>query len=446
MTQEAAIRAVKEQHKEAILAKPNVVGIGVGYKQVGGRDSGELSVVVLVRRKVPPSALPVDALVPKQLAEVPVDVVEVGDLRALQARTDRWRPAPGGVSIGHYAITAGTFGCVVLDRSTQEQLILSNNHVLANSNDARPGDAILQPGPYDGGREATDTIARLERFCPIQFTVEPGMCGLAQAVADLANAAARMVGSSHKLVVVQSVQAANQVDAAVARPVDSSQILDEILEIGTVTGTVQAALGMAVRKSGRTTGLTTGTISVIDATVNVTYGQGKVATFDHQLVAGPMSQGGDSGSLVVAGDSRRAVGLLFAGSEQSTIFSPIQLVMDCLDVEIPEAAAQPTAAGVSTAAVDASGGGGSTPPPGKQTAKARAVKQAYENELLSKPNVVGVGVGMVQKGGKSTGQVGVVVMVERKVPREALAPHELIPAQIEGVPVDVQEVGKLRAL
>jgi len=47
-----------------------------------------------------------------------------------------------------------------------------------------------------------------------------------------------------------------------------------------------------------------------------------------------MSQGGDSGSLVVAGDALKAVGLLFAGSNQTTIFSPIQAVLDCLQVTL----------------------------------------------------------------------------------------------------------------
>jgi hypothetical protein len=47
-----------------------------------------------------------------------------------------------------------------------------------------------------------------------------------------------------------------------------------------------------------------------------------------------MSQGGDSGSLVVAGDSLQAVGLLFAGSDQSTVINPIQAVLDCLEVDL----------------------------------------------------------------------------------------------------------------
>ena len=71
----------------------------------------------------------------------------------------------GGVSIGHYAITAGTPGAFVKDKTTAETLILSNNHVMANSNDASIGDAILQPGPADGGKSPQDRIAALHLDC-----------------------------------------------------------------------------------------------------------------------------------------------------------------------------------------------------------------------------------------------------------------------------------------
>ena len=100
------------------------------------------------------------------------------------------------------------------------------------------------------------------------------------------------------------------------------------------SGVTPAVLGMPVRKAGRTTGFTTGEVNVIEATVNVNYGSGRVATFENQIVAGAMSQGGDSGSLVLAADSLKAVGLLFAGSDQTTVFSPIQLVLDCLEVDL----------------------------------------------------------------------------------------------------------------
>jgi len=329
------IRSAIETHKYSLMQRENVVGVGMGEKVSLGEKTGELSMVVLVRKKVPLVGLSTQAVVPKQVDGIRTDVVEIGDVRALQARTDRWRPAPGGVSLGHYKITAGTFGAVVRDRSSGERLLLSNNHVLANSNDAAPGDAILQPGPADGGRDGPDTIARLERFCAITFSVEPPSCGVAQGFAELGNVLARLVGSQHRVQALQArPQATNAVDAAVARPLDNRDILDEILEIGTVSGTLPAALGMQVRKSGRTTGLASGAITVLEATITVNYGPERTATFDNQIIAGPMSQGGDSGSLVVGVDSLKAVGLLFAGSEQSTIINPIQAVLDCLGVEL----------------------------------------------------------------------------------------------------------------
>jgi hypothetical protein len=289
----------------------------------------------MVRQKLPLEGLRSGVAVPAVVDGVPTDVIEVGDLRALQTRTDRWRPTPGGVSIGHYRITAGTLGCVVRDRRSGARLILSNNHVLANSNEASPGDLILQPGPTDGGQAPANRIGVLERFCPIQFTESEPTCAIANSVVGIGNAIAGMLGAQHRLQAKRiDTQAINQVDAALARPDNTADVLDEIYEIGIVSGIAPATLGMTVRKSGRTTGLTTGTINVVDATVSVSYGTGRTATFEKQLVAGPMSQGGDSGSLVVDGSSLRAVGLLFAGSEQSTIFTPIQLVLDCLQVNL----------------------------------------------------------------------------------------------------------------
>lgn len=77
--------------------------------------------------------------------------------------------------------------------------------------------------------------------------------------------------------------------------------------------------------------------------------------------------------------------------------------------------------------------------------RTQAVKQAHENELMARANVVGVGVGLIQRGGAHTRQVGIVVMVSRKRPASELAAKDLIPSELEGVPVDVQEVGEIRA-
>lgn len=335
MAEQSSITQVKETHEPVIMTKTNVVGVGVGYKISQGAVTDTESIMVLVRRKVPQAALTPDMLVPRAYDGVPTDVVEVGDLRALQARTDRWRPIPGGVSLGHFMVTAGTFGAVVRDRSTGARLILSNNHVLANSNNAAAGDAILQPGAVDGGVNPADVVAHLERFCPLQFSQDTPECNIATGVAAVLNLLARLIGSRHRLSTIQqNLQATNSVDAAVARPVNDTIIRNDILEIGEVSGTVSPTLLMNVRKSGRSTGLTTGRILVLNATVDVGYGTGRTARFENQIVTSPMSSPGDSGSLLVDASSLRAVGLLFAGSDQSTIHSPIQAVLDCLDIVI----------------------------------------------------------------------------------------------------------------
>jgi hypothetical protein len=86
--------------------------------------------------------------------------------------------------------------------------------------------------------------------------------------------------------------------------------------------------------------------------------------------------------------------------------------------------------------------------PEPQVAYQRAlmVKQAHEQELLGKPNVVGVGVGLRQQGGMLTDVIALIVMVRRKLGVSQIDPANLIPSEIDGVPVDVQEVGEIRAM
>jgi len=75
----------------------------------------------------------------------------------------------------------------------------------------------------------------------------------------------------------------------------------------------------------------------------------------------------------------------------------------------------------------------------------KAVKEAHEAALMQKANVVGVGVGLRIRGGTYTDETAIVVMVTHKVPATELAPEDFIPAEIDGVPVDVQEVGEISA-
>ncbi|MCI0495397.1 S1 family peptidase [candidate division KSB1 bacterium] len=330
------VRQVKEINLKTLKLKQNVSGVGIGHKIVAGKSTGELCLTILVKKKFPKSTLLAKDLIPQTIDSIATDVKEVGNIVAFKARTDRWRPAPGGVSIGHYAITAGTLGAFVKDVATGQTLILSNNHVMANSNDASKGDAILQPGPADGGNNPQDRIAELERFITIQFQGgggNGGTCSIANGFSSVLNFLAKIVGSEHRLISTKITAANNEVDAALAKPAWNDVITGDIIDIGVITGTKEPQIGMAVRKSGRTTATTSGTIEMLNVNVDVGYGGSKVATFENQIVTGAISSPGDSGSLVVDGTEPLAVGLLFAGSDTSTVINPIDRVLELLNIQ-----------------------------------------------------------------------------------------------------------------
>ncbi len=340
MAQIEAVRQAKTIYQSKLLASQNVVGLGTAYKMVAGQATRELCLATLVTKKVSSAVLATEDKIPPKIGGVFTDFIEVGHLVALGPQTGRCRPAEAGISIGHYKITAGTFGCVVHDRTSNGRLILSNNHVLANCNEALVGDPILQPGVVDGGKQGDDTLAFLTRFIPVTFGNPPEPSDWQKAVLQfvqqlgLANLLSTL-GLQNLLSNLGIHQTNNNlIDAAVARPTSDSIIGDEIMEIGKISGTLPASLGLLVRKSGRSTGLTTGSVIVVDATVTVDYEAGHSARFDNQILTTPMSQPGDSGSLLVAANSLQAVGLLFAGSDQTTIYNPIQAVLDSLEVTL----------------------------------------------------------------------------------------------------------------
>lgn len=318
----ARVREVRAIHEDWLLEKRNVVACGVGFKTVGDRVLPEPSLAVSVSDKLPVAQLARQDLVPARLDGVITDVVETGIIRAIQDRRGRWRPTvPPGVSIGHIDITAGTFGCLV--KRGNQLFILSNNHVMANSNVAQAGEPILQPGPADGGT-MEDRIAELADYVLLDFGDEPQGCGAT-------------LGQLQRLIrptggIKQGLAGQNEMDAALARPVSDDMVEAAILKVGVPVGVAEATLGTPVLKSGRTTGFTTGVITQIDVTVQVAYGT-RVARFVNQLMAGAMSQGGDSGSAVLD-EERHVVGLLFAGSDVTTLINPIQPILTALDIQI----------------------------------------------------------------------------------------------------------------
>ncbi|MFQ6030233.1 MAG: hypothetical protein ACE5Q6_22390 [Dehalococcoidia bacterium] len=302
-------------------------GFGIARKRVAGTKTDQPAIVFYVSKKLSLRSLPVQNRIPKQF-NIPWEHAEDGvleiitDVQAVQFQalenTAKLRPCPGGFSIGHVDITAGTLGCLVKDKINDTTVILSNNHVLANSNQAGIGDPIVQPGPTDGGAAPGDTIGTLTRFQPIDFTAG----------------------------------ANNLIDAAIATPGDPvADVVHEIKDVGVTIPTETRDitvddLGDFVKKSGRTTEHTDGFVATVNATVQVKYGLGEKATFvDQIIIEAPIieediSAGGDSGSGVLDGNNN-LIGLLFAGSEKdeaagepaTAIISPIKHVFNLLDLE-----------------------------------------------------------------------------------------------------------------
>jgi len=325
------VKEILKTTSKSLLVLPNVLSTGGGYKITAGEKTPELSIICSVKEKLPGSKLLKKDMVPGNFDGIPTDVIQTGTIRAFMSNTGRIRPAPGGVSIGHRDITAGTLGCLV--KKNNELYILSNNHVLANSNNAQLGDPIFQPGPYDGGSYPDDHIANLEQFVRLNFIEVPSECPAALGISNFLNGLATLFNSDARFRVISTKAIDNLVDAAIAKPINPGDVTEEILEIGTIQGTIAGDLGMAIKKSGRTTGLTTGEITQVDVTVNVQYGENKIALFTDQLMAGAMSQGGDSGSAVLT-DNNQLTGLLFAGSDETTVINRIENVFSALEVTV----------------------------------------------------------------------------------------------------------------
>lgn len=301
---------VRRAWKKHLHGLPNVQGSAVGFRYTGGKRTDETAVVVYVGKKVPLGELGEKERVPSTVDGVPTDV-KVANFKTLEDPS-LYRPAPPGCSIGHRDITAGTLG-MVMERNGRV-VVLSNNHVMANSNAGAIGDPILQPGPYDGGKLP---IALLSDFVEIylQGGGLPGGCSIPG------------VGA---LIRPNADDSRNLVDAALAYEYESGILTREVLEIGTINpNPVAAELGMPLHKRGRTTQHTHGVVTALDADVQVSgYGGTGVALFEEQIVTDVGSAGGDSGSLVVTENGNSPVGLLFAGGEGQTIINNIFHVLE----------------------------------------------------------------------------------------------------------------------
>jgi hypothetical protein len=299
---------------------------------------------------------------------------------------------------------SGTLGSMVED-ADENEYILSNNHVLADTNKAKPGQLILQPGLIDVAclRAKSNAVATFSSSVKIRFG-----------------------GPS------------NQVDTALAAVVPG-QVSPYIMFVGGIADTVvgDPALGMPVQKMGRTSCLTTGTVAALDANVTVNYSDvvkhPRLANFINQiLVTGSVltptfGAAGDSGSLIVSQDDcPQAVALLFAGNGNGlTIANPITSVLSATNTSMVGTCSEPDALRAEDADADL---GVST----DAVKSAKSVRDRHEDELKGVPGVVGTGIGADE-----TGHAEIQVYVEKLTPQAQAA----IPAEVEGTPVKAIETG-----
>jgi len=302
--------AAQKRHSGRLMARDDVVGTAVGLN-----DAGEPALVVYALRPAAPG-------LPDRLDDVPLETVVTGLIVAGSDPTTRARPAPVGFSVSHPDVTAGTIGARLTD-GAGGVFVLSNNHILADVNQANLGDSALQPGSFDGGTDPEDRIGELVDFEPIDFSGENTID------AAIASTTTENVGS------------ATPTDDGYGQPGTTLFALD-----GDGDGNVDAeVVGLNVQKYGRTTKLTQGQVEEISVTVEVCFETrgpfqcAASATFVDQISISPgsFSDGGDSGSLIVTDDSNASpVGLLFAGSDTRTLANRIDLVLDRFGLAIDD--------------------------------------------------------------------------------------------------------------
>jgi len=313
-----------------LLKKKNVIGFEHQLQKRirNGEEVDELCFVVYVTRKVSAFELKPEDVIPEYLDDIPVDVIDIGEIKALPRKKaiDKrkpFRPLVAGISIGHAQITAGTLGWFVED-PTGETLLASNAHVFTPDPSMPPASfterRILQPGDCDGGTETVALYTWHEQIEPMNN------CKLARWTVNGLNWLSRIFGRKSRFELLQPM---NHIDFAVAEPiisyqtkfVDTDELPNPFVGFGfagsNVTGVVckiqhVIAKGFkpvevdacnylerndVVRKTGRTSCETSAKVIGTSATVRVSYGNFE-ALFTDVILTEKLLEPGDSGSAV----------------------------------------------------------------------------------------------------------------------------------------------------
>jgi hypothetical protein len=322
----------------------------------------------------------------------------------------------------------GTLGSLVVRNGTQ--FILSNNHVLARSDAATVGEAIIQPGLIDVNCDKTQTatVATLSQFVNLETESKTALASNIDAA--IAQVVSGKVDSAGNILYLGATADANGVPVPGAPNAGSG---------------VAASLGMLVAKSGRSTGLTCSTVSAVNTNARVSYtkncdgsGGSFSVTYDNQvdISGGGFGAPGDSGSLIVTQNTADAVALLYGGSDTDTVGNPVGPVLSFFASGGNNATfvgggphavigcTLPTAPASASTMVPAASLAATT------IQKAAAARDAHGPELLAHPEVQAVGVGASYD---NPGDPAILFFVTKGQARTG------IPAEVDGVRTRVVE-------
>jgi hypothetical protein len=317
---------------------------------------------------------------------------------------------------GRTTCCSGTLGSLVVRSGIN--YILSNNHVLARSDQASPGEPITQPGLIDANcsTAGAHTVAKLTSFVNLQA----GGTNVDAAIAKIEEGAVDLSGN------ILSLGATASGNIPDPGPPHQGK-------------GIAAQIGEGVAKSGRTTGLTCSSVEATNLEVMVTYqtqcngGNSFIVTYSNQISVsgGGFSSGGDSGSLIVDEMTADPVALLYGGSDTDTVGNPVADVLAALADQQGNQASFVGSA--STHKVIGCSLGGAARPAAKPPviavdaawlAQAQRARDLHAPELLANPYVSAVGVAASVD---RTGEAAVLIVVN---PEQEVTP---LPATLEGV-------------
>lgn len=313
-------------HKKELIKMANVIGHSEDKDTVTVYVTKKLKMTT-IHRKIKNAKDPFteDDVIPKEVKtglfkKKKTDVIEIGHVKA---QTDRYkyRPLIGGCEIGPFKYNyVGTLGMVVkikyfnglylvglwysflklfekIGFSTEERFVILTNSHVANKDVENPKvDIITQPGASIYESQIVGTNLYSEKI---------------------------------------KMNRTNYLDAALIKlDEDIMANYKEILTIGEVQGIAAVQEDETVCKCGRTTEYTEGKCITKNVSINIDYGDGKLAYFAGLDMFTGMSDHGDSGSIIVRKSDNMAVSLLFAGSDQVTFGIPMPHVRNKLKFEV----------------------------------------------------------------------------------------------------------------